>query len=175
MNSTTTARDPIRDRLAILRPHLTTSHGILFNTDCLELLQSVRSESIHTVFADPPFNLDKDYRNGFRDQWAPTEYLAWCAQWIEECCRVLLPGGSLFLYILPRWGIHLAARLDELLTFRNWIAITMKGTYPRGRRLYPAHYAILYFTKGEPHVFNQVRLPIQKCRHCGGEIKDYGG
>lgn len=51
----------------------------------------------------------------------------------------------------------------------------MKGTYPRGRKLYPAHYALLYYTKGVPKTFNHVRLPISTCRHCGGEIKDYGG
>jgi site-specific DNA-methyltransferase (adenine-specific) len=51
----------------------------------------------------------------------------------------------------------------------------MKGTFPRGRKLYPAHYALLYFTRGEPRVFNKVRLPIETCRHCGKELRDYGG
>ena len=36
----------------------------------------------------------------------------------------------------------------------------MKGTFSRGKKLYPAHYALLYYTKGEPRVFNRVRLPI---------------
>ena len=51
----------------------------------------------------------------------------------------------------------------------------MKGTFPRGNKLYPAHYALLYFTKGTPKTFNRVRLPIPTCRHCGKDIKDYGG
>lgn len=51
----------------------------------------------------------------------------------------------------------------------------MKGTFPRGNKLYPAHDAILYFTKGMPRVFNRVRLPVPTCRHCGRDIKDYGG
>jgi hypothetical protein len=36
-------------------------------------------------------------------------------------------------------------------------------------------YAILYFTKGRPRTFNRVRLPIPACRHCGKDIRDYGG
>src|SRR5207253_2751476 len=44
-----------------------------------------------------------------------------------------------------------------------------------GNKLYPAHYALLYFTKGTPKTFNRVRLPIPRCRHCGKDIKDYGG
>jgi hypothetical protein len=53
----------------------------------------------------------------------------------------------------------------------------MKGTFPRGKKLYPAHYALLYFTKGEPKTFNRdaVRQPIPLCRHCGKDVKDYGG
>ncbi|MGE5776837.1 MAG: DNA methyltransferase, partial [Chloroflexota bacterium] len=58
---------------------------------------------------------------------------------------------------------------------RHWIAITMKNTYPRGNNLYPAHYGLLYFTKGTPRVFNKLRVPVPVCRHCGKEIKDYGG
>ena len=65
--------------------------------------------------------------------------------------------------------------MGERLSFRHWIALTMKGTWPRGKKLYPAHYALLYYTRGRPRVFNRVRLPIETCRHCGGEIRDYGG
>ena len=63
------------------------------------------------------------------------------------------------------------------MLFRHWIAVSMKGTFPRGRKLYPAHYALLYFTKGVPRIFNrdQVRLPIPKSRHCNKDVKDYGG
>lgn len=143
--------------------------------DCLEFLPLVRSESVHCVFADPPFNLNKKYHNGFTDSREDSEYLQWCYRWLDECQRVLIPGGAFFVYVLPRWAFHLAARLDQTMEFRHWVALTMKGSYPRGRKLYPAHYALLYFTKGTPRLFNRVRLPIPVCRHCGGDLKDYGG
>lgn len=156
-------------------PRLTTSNGILFQADCLDLLATVRSGTLDCVFADPPFNLNKEYRNGFKDEQDEASYLAWCFRWIDECCRVLAPGGAFFLYSLPRWAYHFAARLDGPLLFRHWIALSMKGTFPRGNRLYPAHYALLYFTKGTPKSFNKVRVPVPSCRHCGGDLKDYGG
>jgi site-specific DNA-methyltransferase (adenine-specific) len=37
---------------------------------------------------------------------------------------------------------------------------------------------MLYYIKGaKPRVFNRdlVRTPVQKCRHCGKDVKDYGG
>jgi site-specific DNA-methyltransferase (adenine-specific) len=62
------------------------------------------------------------------------------------------------------------------MTLRSWIAVDMKFSLPLNGRLYPAHYGLLYYIKGEkPNTFNNQRIPIQTCRHCGGEIKDYGG
>jgi DNA methylase len=156
-------------------PQLTTTHGLLFQMDCLKFLSQIKTDSIHCVFADPPFNLGKEYKNGFKDKWVAKEYFRWCEQWLDESMRILIPGGALFVYALPRIAYRFAAYLDEALEFRHWIALTMKGTFPRGRKLYPAHYALLYFTKGDPRVFNKVRLPIPVCRHCGKDLKDYGG
>ena len=61
------------------------------------------------------------------------------------------------------------------LTFRHWIAVEQAGRLPIPGQLYPAHYALLYFSKGQPKTFRRLRTPIEQCRHCGGEIKDYGG
>jgi site-specific DNA-methyltransferase (adenine-specific) len=157
------------------KPFLVTQHGVLYQTDCMELLPRLRAESIDCVFADPPFNLGKNYKNGFNDLVAKTRYYEWCEAWIHECARVLKPGGAFFLYALPELAIQFAQFLGAQLTFRHWIALTMKGTYSRGKKLYPAHYALLYYTRGEPKTFNRVRLPIPLCRHCGGEVRDYGG
>ncbi len=156
-------------------PFLTTAHGALFAADCIEFLATLRSEVVDTVFADPPFNLGKDYKNGFDDSVNREKYFEWCRQWIGECSRVMKPGGAFFLYATPELALRFGTMLSERLTFRHWIALSMKGTFPRGRKLYPAHYALLYFTRGEPKTFNRVRLPVPTCRHCGGEIKDYGG
>jgi len=157
------------------KPFLTTQYGALFNSDCITVLEGLRSEIIDCVFADPPFNLGKDYKNGFADKTSEADYYDWCSQWINECSRVLKPGGAFFIYALPELAIRFAGMMNKRLTFRHWIALSMKGTYSRGRKLYPAHYALLYYTRGEPKTFNKVRLRIPTCRHCGGEIKDYGG
>src|SRR6266550_3854301 len=84
--------------------------------------------------------------------------------------------GAFFLYNIPRWNIPLGAYLMERgLTFRNWIAVNIKFGLPIPKRIYPSHYSLLYFTKGKAKTFRNVRTPIETCRHCGKEIKDYGG
>ena len=148
---------------------------MLFDDDCLEILGGLNPEVVDTVFADPPFNIGKDYKNGYHDKVSHINYISWCREWISECCRVLKPGGAFFLYATPELAIQFAPIMGEFLTFRHWIALTMKGTFPRGKKLYPAHYALLYYTRGMPKVFNKLRIPIETCRHCGKEIRDYGG
>jgi DNA methylase len=157
-------------------PALTTARGALFNEDCLSFLKRVSDESVDTVFADPPFNLGKVYGPKVDDAMTEDEYVEWSRSWIDECIRALKPGGSFFLYNLPRWNVLFGAHLmAKDLMFRHWIAINIKFGLPIPGRLYPAHYSLLYYTKGKPETFRKIRTPIETCRHCGGEIKDYGG
>jgi site-specific DNA-methyltransferase (adenine-specific) len=51
----------------------------------------------------------------------------------------------------------------------------MKNGFVRGSHLYPAHYALLMFTKGKPRKFSRPRIAPQECRTCGELVKDYGG
>lgn len=156
-------------------PVFETGLGRLYHCDCLDLLPTIPSESVDLVFADPPFNLGKHYGEVVDDNLAESRYLQWSFQWLDELSRVLKVGGSLFVYNLPKWNVHFATHLARSLRFRHWIAVNIKTTLPIPGRLYPSHYSLLYFTKGKPMVFNRPRVPIPKCRHCGGDIKDYGG
>jgi len=154
----------------------TSKHGILYQGDCLKLLSVLPNEFVDVVFADPPFNLGKEYGEGVSDWMEIEKYLAWSKQWLDESVRVLKPGGSLFVFNLPRWCIEYGAYLNQKeMWFRHWIACRMPKAFPRGKKMSPAHYGLIYYTKGEPAVFNKVYTPIQVCRHCGGEVRDYGG
>ncbi len=166
----------LKDSTPAIVPEYTTGLGALYGDDCLAVLAMMRDGAVDTVFADPPFNLGKTYGKNCDDNRAINEYLAWCVQWIDECVRVLKPGGAFFLYNLPKWNVLLGAHLTSLgMEFRHWIAIEMSSTLPIPGRLYPSHYSLLYYTKGKPQVFRRIRTPIETCRHCGREIKDYGG
>ncbi len=150
--------------------------GRLYQADCLDVLPLLPSESVDLVFADPPFNLGKDYRNGRSDSLKDLDYLEWCGKWIAECVRALEQGGAFYLFNLPRWNVELGHELNRLgLSFRHWITIDIKYSLPISGRLYPSHYSLLYYTKGKPRTFTRPRVPIPVCRHCGGDIKDYGG
>lgn len=153
-----------------------TEYGKLFKGDCLEVMKNIPDESVDLVFADPPFNLNKDYGDGINDYVSEQEYIQWTEKWVLECLRILSPGGAIFIYNIPYWNTYTSNILNKYANFRHWIAISMKGLLPVARKLQPEHYSLLYYIKGEkPKVFNKQRIPMQTCRHCGGEIRDYGG
>ena len=79
----------------------------LFHMDCLEGLRQVESESVHLIFADPPYNLSgKNHmtvKNGKpvacnKGDWDIVENIdAFNLQWITECLRVLRADGTLWI------------------------------------------------------------------------------
>jgi site-specific DNA-methyltransferase (adenine-specific) len=159
-----------------MTPILSTSLGNLHQDDCLSMLSKVEEETVDLAFADPPFNLGKDYSSKIDDSLVEGDYLEWCKSWLDEMTRTLKPGGSLFLWNLPKWNIPLGAHLGQKLTFRNWITVDIKYSLPIKGRLYPSNYSLLYYVKGDkPAIFHPDRLPIPFCKHCGGELRDYGG
>jgi site-specific DNA-methyltransferase (adenine-specific) len=145
--------------------------------DALHFVTSLRTECADIIFLDPPFNLGKKYgeRAPKDDRIAQDRYWAYMGKVLERSVPVLKPGGSLYLYHLPVWGIRLGAILDRTLTFRHWIAISMKNGFVRGDYLHPSHYGLLYYVKGEPQHFRRPKIPPPVCRHCGKTLRDYGG
>ena len=157
-------------------PIFTSEHGTLYHGDCVEVMRQLPDRSVDCVFADPPFNLDKDYGRSVDDDLDSADYLRWSYRWLDEAIRILKEGGAFFLYNIPKWNIHLASHLDRFLQFRHWVTVDIKFSLPIPGRLYPSHYSLLYFVKGKrPSRFDPPRLPLQSCRHCGGELRDYGG
>lgn len=157
-------------------PILKTQLGELFQGDCLKVMSTISDASVDLAFADPPFNLGKAYSSKIDDARDDGEYIAWCKAWLDEMIRVLKPGGSLFVWNLPKWNLPLGAYVGEQIKFRHWISVDIKYSLPIQKRLYPSHYSLLYFIKGDkPAIFHPDRLPVPCCRHCGGEQRDYGG
>ncbi|MFL6276908.1 MAG: DNA methyltransferase [Blastocatellia bacterium] len=126
----------------------------LHRAPCLDVLRRIPSATVDLAFADPPFNLTKSYE-GYTDDLAARDYLGWCKRWLVEYERLLKPGGALFVLNLPKWAVGLADFLSRSasLYLQNWIVWNALPE-PKGV-LMPAHYALLYFTKGErPSRFN---------------------
>jgi site-specific DNA-methyltransferase (adenine-specific) len=54
--------------------------------------------------------------------------------------------------------------------------VDIKYSLPIPGRLYPSHYSLLYYCKGEkPRTFHPDRMPMEVCSVCKADLRDYGG
>lgn len=142
--------------------------------DCLELFKHIPDNSVDVTFADPPFNLKKNYTN-YKDSLEVKEYISWCKKWIFEMVRVTKPTGSIFVHNIPKWLTYYASYLNELANFKHWITWDAP-TAPMGRSLQPAHYGILFYSKEQTRTkIYELRHPHKRDRKQGYLWKDYGG
>lgn len=117
---------------------------VVYHGDALEVLRKYPDNSVDLVFADPPYNLDKNY-SVYNDEHSREVYISWCNSWLLEYVRILKPSGSLYLLNLPRWSMYHSVFLNNYLYFQNWIVWDALSE-PRGK-LMPAHYGLLFYTK----------------------------
>lgn len=142
--------------------------------NCLELFKNIPDNSVDITFADPPFNLKKNYTS-YSDSLEFQEYLNWCEKWISEMVRVTKPTGSIFLHNIPKWLTYYAAYLNKFAKFKHWISWDAP-TAPMGKSLQPAHYGILFYTKeAKGAKIYELRHPHKRDRKQGFLLKDYGG
>jgi len=66
-----------------------------YHGDCIKLLS--QHGPYDFIFADPPFNIDRDY-DGFKDKIDDAKYYTWTHQWMKECWYNLKGTGVLALH-----------------------------------------------------------------------------
>ncbi|MBF0230486.1 MAG: adenine-specific DNA-methyltransferase [Desulfamplus sp.] len=94
-----------------------SSHKIIHG-DVLSSLVLVPNNSVNLIFADPPYNIGKNF-NGHKDKWVSEEsYLHWCYNWIDSCIQKLKSDGSFYVMtatqFMPFFDIYLRKKLHIL-------------------------------------------------------------
>ena len=72
-----------------------SNHNI-YNEDILDVLNRLDDNSVDLVFADPPYNIGKDYGNNI-DKLDKEDYLSWGYDWISKVMSVLKDNGTFYL------------------------------------------------------------------------------
>lgn len=137
--------------------------------DCLAILQTMEGGSADLAYFDPPFFTRKIHRLSprdrskefsFEDLWSSQkEYGTFLLDRLRAAHRVISERGSLFFHC-DRNAVHLARfLLDEVFgseNFRSEIIWHYRRWSNSQRGLLPAHQTILYYTKSDNYVFNEV-------------------
>lgn len=88
-------------------------NNIVVNGNSLTVLKTIKKKSIDLIFADPPYNIGKDFGNN-KDNWSSiSEYISWCKEWIDLCFSVLKDDGTFYFMTATQHMPFLDAYVQE--------------------------------------------------------------
>lgn len=130
------------------------SKDTLICGDAFSVLPELLPESFDLLFADPPYNLTKDFgKESFR-QTSSDGYEEWLDSWLRLCVPLLKPTAS--IYICGDWRSSSAIQRagSRYFTLRN--RITWEREKGRGAKMNWKNAAedIWFFTVSDKYTFN---------------------
>lgn len=155
-----------QSHLSISREFSLGARTCLYLGDSRDFLEQISDGSIQLVVTSPPYNLGKPYEKKIELR----QYVTDQGHVIDECVRVLKPGGSIC------WQVGNYVRNSEIipldvilydcfarhgLKLRNRIVWHFGHGLHCSKRFSGRYEVIMWFTKGDEYVFNldAVRVP----------------
>lgn len=138
----------------------------IYQGDCLARFQSLKSNSIDLIFADPPFNIGYAY-DVYDDKKSFEHYLEWTRNWGREVRRVLKPDGTFWLAIGDEYAADLKVLFHrELdLQMRNWVVWYYTFGVHCKKKFSRSHAHLFYFVKDETEfTFNDKEIRVPSAR-----------
>ncbi len=139
---------------------------MLYNEDCLKVLERMPDESVDMIYLDPPFFTQKKQKlcssagrqYEFSDVWeSRQDYIEYMRIRLIEMRRVLKATGNIFLHCDTSASCYLRVLLDEIFgenNFESEIIWTYKRWSNSRKGLLPNHQTILYYRKSKNNKFN---------------------
>ena len=130
--------------------------------DAFEVLEKLPENSFDLLFADPPYNLTKNFgENSFRET-SLDEYETWLDSWLAKTVRLLKPTAS--VYICGDWRSSSAIQRVGMRYFKLQNRITWEREKGRGalRNWKNASEDIWFFTRSENFYFNAEAVKIKR-------------
>lgn len=122
--------------------------------DTFEILRLLPENSFDLLFADPPYNLTKNFGENSFKQTSSDEYETWLDSWLKNCVGLLKPTAS--VYICGDWRSSSAIERVGMKYFNLQNRITWEREKGRGAKANwkNASEDIWFFTVSEKYVFN---------------------
>jgi site-specific DNA-methyltransferase (adenine-specific) len=142
-------------------PFFETDFGSLYNADCNTLLESLDSNSVDLIFADPPYNIKKAEWDTFSSQ---KEYVEWSMKWIQNAERVLKDNGSIYICGFSEILADIKWSASKLFKGCKWLVWFYRNKANLGKDWGRSHESILHFRKSKNFKFDQdpIRIPYNK-------------
>ena len=147
----------------------------IFCGDALDILNCIEDESVDLVFADPPYNIGKQFDSG-KDKWASDEdYLEWCYKWLKLCINKLKPSGSLYVMTSTQFMPYFDIFLRKDLTILSRIVWAYDSSGVQAKNYFGSMYEpILFCVKDKSnYTFNSHEILVEAKTGAQRKLIDY--
>ncbi len=122
--------------------------------DAFQILKLFSENSFDLIFADPPYNLTKNFGTNSFKQTSLDEYEIWLDSWLKDCVKLLKPTAS--IYICGDWRSASAIQRVGMRYFNLRNRITWEREKGRGAKANWKNAAedIWFFTVSDEFTFN---------------------
>lgn len=152
-------------------------HKVIWG-NALEVLKTkIEDSSINLVFADPPYNIGKNF-NGFLDKWESVEsYLAWCYEWLDLCIQKLDSNGTLYVMTATQFMPYFDIYLRDKLAILSRIIWYYDSASVQARKCFGSTYEpILHCAKNRNnYIFNAKDIMIEARTGAVRKLIDHRG
>lgn len=145
-------------------------------SDALSTLKSFNDNSVHLIFADPPYNIGKDFGNN-QDKWAdPKDYINWCKEWLIECMRVLRDDGTMYFMTATQYFSFIDVFISENYNVLSRIVWAYDSSGVQSKKIYGSLYEpILMINKSakSDYTFNADQIMVEAKTGAKRKLIDY--
>jgi site-specific DNA-methyltransferase (adenine-specific) len=120
--------------------------GSLYQGESIEWLRSLPSNSVHLVFADPPYNIKKAEWDTFESE---ETYIKWSTEWIKEVARVLAEDGTLYVCGFSEVLANLRHPASKYFAGCRWLVWHYKNKANLGSDWGRSHESIMHLRKSK--------------------------
>lgn len=150
------------------------SKSKIIHGDALLALKNLPDNSVDLIFADPPYNIGKDF-DGLIENWEEEDFLKWCYQWIEECYRVLKSNGTMYLMNSTENMPYLDIWCRNLFFIRSRIVWSYDSSGVQAKKFFGSLYEpILMMVKDKnKYTFNADDILVEAKTGAKRKLMDY--
>lgn len=108
----------------------------IIHGDCLDVLRGMADASVDAVVTDPPAGIAFMGKAWDRDKGGRDEWIAWLADIMRECARVMKPGAHAVVWALPRTSHWTGMAIENAgLEVRDKVTHHFGSGFPKSHNL----------------------------------------
>lgn len=150
-------------------------HTIIHGETLTVLDAAVEDASVNLIFADPPYNIGKQFAD-FNDRWQSDEaYAQWCINWLDLCIRKLRPDGTLYVMTSTQAMPYLDLFLRQRMTILSRIIWHYDSSGVQARKYFGSLYEPILHAVNNPknYTFNADAIAVEAKTGAVRKLIDY--